>query len=132
MSVEHALKASKLKVTKARLAVGAALEHAGMPLKIESLYELLPTPRPDLVTIYRVLEQFEKVGLVRQVDLRHGHTHYEWGHNHHITCESCGTIFPIEEKSIEKTLHSIADKYKKEITITDHAVEFFGICKNCA
>ncbi len=130
MSVEKALKSSKLKVTKARLAVGTALERAGMPLKIESLFELLPE-KPDLTTIYRILEQFEKVGLVRQVDLRHGHTHYEWGHAHHITCESCGTVFPIEEKSIEKTLHTVADKYKKEIMITDHALEFFGICKKC-
>lgn len=131
MLVANVLKSNKLKVTKARLAIGRTLEHARKPLKIESIYSLLPHPKPDLVTIYRILGTFEKAGLVRQVDLRHGHTHYEWGHSHHITCESCGTIFLIEEKSIEKTLHSITEKYKKEITVTDHAIEFFGICKKC-
>lgn len=134
MSVEHALKSSKLKVTKARLAVGTALEQAGMPLKIESLYELLPTPRPDLVTIYRVLEQFEKAGLVCQVDLRHGHTHYEWAkeHHHHLVCTECGTTQPIHEKEIEDLFEKISAKYKNDFTIRDHALEFFGICKKCA
>lgn len=130
MSVEKALKGKKLKVTKARIAVAIALEQARSPLKIEALYDILPEPKPDLVTVYRILESFEKAGLVHQVDLRHGHAHYEWGHTHHLVCTTCHTTFPLDSEDIEKTLKAIG-KQQKDFTITDHSLEFFGVCKNC-
>lgn len=130
MSVEKALKSSKLKVTKARIAVAATLEQSDSPLKIEALFDALPDPKPDLVTVYRILESFEKAGLVHQVDLRHGHTHYGWGHTHHLVCTVCHATFPLQGDEIEKTLKSIA-RQQKNFTVTDHALEFFGICANC-
>lgn len=135
MSVEHTLKSSKLKVTKARLAVAEALAQKGTPLKIERLHELLPTPKPDLATVYRILENFEKVGLVHQVDLRHGHAHYEWvsgNHHHHMVCNICHTIYPLHEERVEKLFRTLTKKYQKGFKITEHALEFFGICAKCA
>jgi len=130
MSVEKALKASKLKVTKARIAVATILEQSSSPLKIEALYDALPDPKPDLVTVYRILESFEKSGLVHQSDLRHGHAHYTWGHTHHLVCTACHSTFPLQGDEVEKTLKTIA-KQQKDFTVTDHALEFFGFCKNC-
>jgi Fur family ferric uptake transcriptional regulator len=130
MTLIKAIKAKKLKVTKARIAIATVLEQSNSPLKIEALFDALPDPKPDLVTVYRILESFEKAGLVHQVDLRHGHAHYEWGHSHHLVCTNCHTIFPLHGEEIEKTLKSIG-KQQKDFTITDHSLEFFGYCKNC-
>ncbi len=134
MTVEKALKDKKLKITKQRIAVAKILEHAHTPLKIETIFSSLPSPRPDLVTIYRILETFEKSSLVHKVDLRHGHAHYEWSdeHHHHMVCTNCHTTYPLHSPALEKILATIASKHKKEIRITDHALELFGLCTKCS
>ncbi len=134
MTLAKALKAKKLKVTKARITIATILEQAKNPLKIEALFNTIPEPKPDLVTIYRILENFEKVGLVRQVDLRHGHAHYEWSaenHHHHMICTVCHTIFPLHDEEIEIFIKKITQKNRKQFKINDHALEFFGICSIC-
>lgn len=134
MIVEKALKSNRLKITKARLAVAQTLVEAKIPLKIETLYTNLSEPKPDLVTVYRILESFEKAGLVRQIDLRHGHAHYEWvveNHHHHMVCTTCHTIFPLHDEALEFCIKKISQRNKKQFKITDHALEFFGTCSSC-
>lgn len=134
MTLIKAIKAKKLKITKARIAVATALEQAKTPLKIEALYASLLEPKPDLVTVYRILESFEKTGLVRQIDFRHGHAHYEWvaeNHHHHMVCTICRTIYPLHDEEMELAIKKISQRNKKLFKITDHALEFFGTCSSC-
>lgn len=85
----------------------------------------------DKVTLYRSLQSMVASGLVREVDFRHGHTHYEIEvlreHHHHIVCTGCNKI--------EDTRCDIDQVVKKSLAfkeITDHAIEFFGRCRSCA
>jgi len=51
-------------------------------------------------------------------------------HHHHLVCTGCNTIKKVvigrhlqkEEKQLEKD---------NEFVITNHSIEFFGLCRNC-
>src|SRR5690606_6094143 len=91
------LRAANLKATKPRLAVLAALAKVGKPLGVP---ELQRAHRDfDAVTLYRVLDDLFKAGILRRVDVRHGHADYELAHHHHhhLVCTRCGMIEDIDD-----------------------------------
>ena len=85
----------------------------------------------DKVTLYRSLQSMVASGLVREVDFRHGHTHYELQvlreHHHHIVCTGCDKV---EDTTCDTEF--VIKKSSEFKEITDHAVEFFGRCLSCA
>ena len=89
----------------------------------------------DSVTLYRSLETLVEKSLVRPVDLRHGHTDYELvregTHHHHIVCEKCGAIEDINWCPESDLKNQILKKSKNFTHLTDHSLEFFGLCKRC-
>lgn len=88
----------------------------------------------DKVTLYRALESMVVSGVVREVDFRHGHAHYELKilrkHHHHIVCTNCGAIEDVD-CTTEPFIKQVARKAKKFSSISDHSMEFFGLCKTC-
>jgi Fur family ferric uptake transcriptional regulator len=122
-----------LKATPQRLTVLSLLAKAKKPVSIAELQKKASSL--DNVTLYRSLETLVENSLARPVDLRHGHTDYELTtdreHHHHIVCEKCGAIEDFEwcpEPALEKKILKNTSFAK----LTDHSVEFFGLCKKCA
>jgi len=130
------LRANGLKATPARAVVLALLQKTRKPLSIAAIHKRLKNSAIDLVTVYRTMASFEGKGLIRQVDLRHGHAHYELAtadvaHHHHLICENCGKIVDISQcdtSGLEKQALKIGGFAK----LTKHSLEFFGLCKTCA
>ena len=125
-----------LKATPQRLQVMQLLSDAQKPLSIIELQKNSGKEALDSVTIYRSLEVLVEKSLVRPVDLRHGHTDYELvregAHHHHLVCEKCGTIEDFDwcpEENLKKKILKNTTKFAK---LTDHSLEFFGLCKKCA
>lgn len=85
----------------------------------------------DKVTLYRALESMVASGMVREIDFRHGHAHYELNalrkHHHHIVCTRCSRVEDVECEVIPRLKKDSSFK-----TINDHSVEFFGLCRTCA
>jgi Fur family ferric uptake transcriptional regulator len=105
-------------------------------VSIADLQKKAGKERVDSVTLYRSLETLMEKSLVRPVDLRHGHTDYELvqegKHHHHIVCEKCGAIEDFEwcpDEALKNKILKNTTNFKK---LTDHSLEFFGICKKCA
>ena len=116
-----------LKSTKQRFAVLTVLyKHKG-PMTAE---KIVAKTDIDLATVYRTLESFEKVSLVNKFNLKDSSFFYEIKdeHHHHIVCNRCGLIEEVETCSFEK----MAPHSKKFSFISEHSLEFFGICKSCA
>lgn len=93
---------------------------------------------PDRVTLYRMMQDFERVGIVRQIDLRQGMAFYEImpgkGHHHdhhHIVCTQCGIVEDVEECFLHDSIKKVVKKSKKFSASYDHTFEIFGICKSC-
>jgi len=124
------LRARGHKATPGRILLLTMLMLESKPVTVSYLEKKLQNSI-DKVTLYRSLQSMVESGLVREIDFRHGHTHYEMEvsrpHHHHIVCVSCNKI--------EDTTCDIVPVVKKSSMfkeITDHAVEFFGRCRSCA
>jgi Fur family transcriptional regulator, ferric uptake regulator len=112
------------KVTPQRLAVLrslAAQQH-------QSLEEIRTRcPGVGLVTVYRALDLFSSIGLVRRLDLGDG-PRYELAedHHHHLICESCGDISEFEACPVD-----VALLREMDFEVSSHSLEVYGRCGAC-
>ncbi|HYG96413.1 MAG TPA: Fur family transcriptional regulator [Solirubrobacterales bacterium] len=137
---EHAhatLRAAGLRRGGARTAVIEAL--AGHDCAVSALQlddELRSrTPRVGRASIYRALEQFEALGLVRRVERTRGTAAYErvdpsGHHHHHAICSSCGRMETFEDRSLERAIDRVSEEISFEIS--EHDVVLRGLCGSCA
>ncbi len=133
-SATDTFRAHGFKVTSGRVRLLELLRKEHTPLAITTIKKMLKGVMNE-VTIYRSLESFAEAGFVRKVDLRHGHTHYEAvdedHHHHHLVCTECGTLEDIADPA--ENMERLALKRSRRFArLTDHSLEFFGICKKCA
>src|SRR3989344_3323191 len=78
------------------------------PLSVQEIEKKLrgKESKIDLVTIYRNLEIFIKLELVRKIQFEEKKARYELiaesGHHHHVVCQNCGAVedVAIEEKML--------------------------------
>ena len=87
-------------------------------------------------TIYRALESLVNAGIVRRVDMQHAHAHYELAanraHHHHLICKKCGRVEDIEQCDVTAIEKKVVKKSAAFASITEHSLEFFGLCKKCS
>jgi len=128
------LKKGGYKATPGRILLLRTLWREARPVDVAYLEGVLKGAL-DKVTLYRALGSLVNAGILRQIDFRHGHAHYELNalreHHHHIVCTDCGSVEDTE-CSTDSMAKSIAKKSKKFASVTDHSVEFFGTCNSCA
>ena len=131
MDLKHLLTTAHIRVTPKRLTLLSALSRTRQPSSAEMLHARVG--EMDLVTIYRNLQEFRKAGIVREVRFKDGIARYELSHSHHhhLVCTACGLI---EELDVcEGTLEKKALQHSRCFeAISEHALEFFGLCKKCA
>lgn len=119
-----------LRITTARVAVLDYLEKKENPADVISLVEALDD-QVDQATIYRILELLTKKDIISRFDFGEGKYRYELQkkHHHHLVCTKCNKIEDIEIKYLQDIEDQV--RVKKGFLIKSHALEFFGICKNC-
>jgi Fur family ferric uptake transcriptional regulator len=79
-----------------------------------------------------MMKDFLEKGVTRQIQFQEGRARYELAnkkHHHHLICNSCGRIEEVEGDLLENMELDI--KKKKGFKVQSHALEFFGLCKNC-
>ncbi len=121
-----------LRITKQRKALLSTLAEADNPLSADETHAQLAKGTCDLVTVYRSLEQFEKIGVLqlgvrengtKVYCLSHGHDHH-----HHLTCRSCGRT-----ERVDLCMGDELEKVGKSHGFRDmtHVMEVFGTCPDC-
>jgi len=129
------LNSKELKLTKERKAVLQEIFLHRGHLEAEDLWHRLrrKKKRASRATIYRTLELLVDSGIVRKIDLGHGHSHYEHvlGHAHHehMVCLKCGKVIEFSDKGIERSIKKLCEKSRFEDT--SHCFQVFGYCKDC-
>lgn len=129
------IKKAGLKVTLPRVKILEILEQrCDEHLTAEDIYRSLLDADEDigLATVYRVLTQFEGVGLVRKHNFEGGQSVYELdrdGHHDHILCLDCGKIFEFVDEEIERRQHSIAED--KGFKLEEHSLTLYARCSRC-
>lgn len=125
-----------LKATPRRLRLMEALAQAKRPMSVGEIEAAGAAGTASTVTLYRALEALAAAGIVRRVDLRHGHADYELvisgDHHHHLVCTGCGAL----ESFSDDLCNSLAERLVKQSTgfktVTAHSMEFFGRCVRCS
>ncbi len=129
------LRENGYKATPARLLLLAVLKNADHPLTTQEILKKLGG-KVDQATVYRTLDSLLAVSVVRQVDMQHGHAHYELRleteHHHHLICRSCGLTEDVPECNIALIEQAVLRRSIKFAGTLDHSLEFFGRCKKCA
>lgn len=123
------------RATPARLAILAVLEKTKKPLSVEKINQKLGDKKIDYVTVYRTVNILKEIGIVRQIDLHHGHAHYELaalGDHHHVVCMKCDRIEDVDNCSVEADMYDKALQQSGFASIAQHSLEFFGLCQQCS
>lgn len=88
-------------------------------------------PEISRTTVYRVLETFVRIGVVRRVCHPGASSRYEtrMHRHHHLVCLQCDAIADLENPSLDKLpLPRISSGFR----IEDYSIQFRGICRDCA
>lgn len=128
--------AKEQRVTKQRLAVGAALDGLEDFVSTQELHRVLQDQdiRVSLATIYRILASMADEGLVDTLRNDDGEAVYRkcdaTNHHHHLLCRRCGKTVEIEAPAVESWAAKIAKEHG--FTQVQHTVEIFGLCPECS
>jgi Fur family ferric uptake transcriptional regulator len=133
----HSLRQAGLKATAARIRILQMLERSpDVHLSADELYQQLLSEGEEigLATVYRVLSQFESVGLVVRHNFEEGRSVFERSsaeHHDHMVCLETGKVVEFVNERIEELQQEVADKHGYEI-VSHNMVLFVRPKKNTA
>lgn len=134
------LKEGGLKITKPRELIVKLLVSTNKALSPYEMKDILEKQniKADVVTIYRIMEVLEGLGLVHKVlalnayircNIEDVNKEHKPCH-HYLLCRKCHKFEEFEGEdleNLEKTISSYYDKFQ----IESHYLEFVGLCKSC-
>lgn len=138
-AVRETLSAADARMTPQREAVLRALlerleSHQSAEEVLAAAREFCP--ELGLATVYRALELFSKLGVVRRLDTAEGQARFEFNQNgtkhyhHHVICLRCGMITEFNEDLLEVIEARVVDS--TGFRIVDHCLRIYGYCPECA
>ncbi len=138
MSLDHyfiQLANHKLKKTPKRIEILRVMNSKNTYFSPQELWAMLKEKfqKIGLPTVYRILQQFQEIGIVASIQKEDNQLYYflcsiEHSH-HHFICRKCKKVSCIEycnfdqiKKSVEEQLQSKAET---------HFLQIEGLCKDC-
>jgi Fe2+ or Zn2+ uptake regulation protein len=131
------LRAEGLKATPKRLAVARLMMGARGSMTPEAVWKKL-RPRLGalgLPTVYRILEDLARVGLVTRVELADKAMHYAacrarpGTHHHHLVCVGCGAVGVVEGCTFERQVARV--ERRTGFKVLNHRLQVDGLCAGC-
>lgn len=113
------------------------LDHPDTHLTAEEVYLKARSLSPELgmATVYRTLDLFARLGVVRRLDAGQGVARYEFhpegaGHyHHHLICLECGRILEFAQDLLDRVERAV--ERETGFQVVDHSLLLFGYCPNC-
>ncbi len=119
--------------TQRRLVMEALASRRDHPTA-EDLYRTVHAALPALsrTTVYRVLDAFVAMGLVRRISSREARARFDadTGQHHHIQCIACGAVTDCRDGALDALPPPAA--IPAGYRILDYSVSFTGVCPACA
>ena len=141
ISNNKSLKNKGLKITYPRLKILEIFDKSDVKhLTPEDVRKKLAENEMELglATIYRVLTQFEKIGILIRHNFDFGKNKIaksvfelnKGSHHDHLVCINCGKVEEFYDEVIEKKQIEITDKYGFHLKY--HNMCLYAICSECA
>ena len=133
---EAFLRTRKLKLTRERLVILAAIFRQEHHFDAESLHADLRTEGGDIsrATVYRTLDLLVQAGLVRKNSLGASHANYEAAHedehHDHLICISCRQVLEFFRPDLEALQEDVCRAHA--FRPVHHSLQIFGLCERCA
>jgi Fur family transcriptional regulator, ferric uptake regulator len=124
------------KITGPRLAILDYLVHEKGHHNITDIYEKIRLKNENIgmATIYRTIDLFLELGIVRVLTLKNSQPCFEvnWpgDHHHHLVCTECGHIIEFGSCNFKLIVGEI-EKVTR-FRIEEHTLEAYGLCPKCA
>ncbi len=87
-------------------------------------------------SVYRILDELERAGLVARVETGQGVVRYErahdaeGAHHHHLVCDSCGVVMPFADEALERAIDELSERVP--LAVSEHEIVLHGACRACA
>lgn len=86
-------------------------------------------------SVYRVLEQLDRLGMLQRVEVGQGVVRYEPvrdgpEHHHHAVCEGCGRLDPFADEDLERAIRRASSRLN--LHAWSHEIVIRGFCEACA
>jgi Fur family transcriptional regulator, ferric uptake regulator len=123
-----------LRVSSARRLVVEALLAADGPMSAEQIAEGIGgrVPSSDIASVYRNLQAFEDIGLVRHVHLGHGpglHALAVAGEREYLTCERCADYRAVRPQELDAVRELIQRQFGYRASFIHFPI--VGLCPAC-
>lgn len=91
--------------------------------------------RVSRASVYRILDELERLRLVQRVEIGQTMVRYERvsgqaEHHHHLVCDECGTVMPFSDPGLERAIEVLSRRVP--LTVSDHEIVLHGACRDCA
>jgi Fur family transcriptional regulator, ferric uptake regulator len=92
--------------------------------------------RVSRASVYRILDELERLGLVTRVETGQAMVRYERahdsreGHHHHLVCDSCGLVMPFSDDALERAIDALSKRVP--LAVSEHEIVLHGSCRACA
>jgi Fur family ferric uptake transcriptional regulator len=135
---------SGYRMTKPREVIFEALGRISGHPSAEEVHFEVHKHHPDvgLTSVYRTLELLVEMNLIQKFDFGDGRARYELlsgsqndNHHHHLVCTNCKRIINYDDfiddelELLKKTEKGLSEKFN--FKITDHLIQFYGLCDKC-
>jgi len=86
-------------------------------------------------SVYRILDDLERLGLVHRVEIGQAMVRYERTpgpeeHHHHLVCDQCGLVMPFSDPDLERAITSLSERVP--LRVSEHEIVIRGACRDCA
>jgi Fur family transcriptional regulator, ferric uptake regulator len=124
-----------LRVSAARRLVLEALLAADGPMSAEQIAHGIGgrVPSSDIASVYRNLQAFDDIGLVRHVHLGHGpglHALAVAGEQEYLTCERCADYRAVAPEELDAVRELVELQFGYRASFTHFPI--VGLCPSCA
>jgi Fur family ferric uptake transcriptional regulator len=131
-SAVEAVRAGGLRLSAARNLLLEALWSTSEPLTAEQLSSQIGASS-DVASVYRNLEAFERLGLIRHFHLGHGPGLYarsSLGAREYLVCDACGAHVSVEPSELDEVRSMIRERFGYQARFNHFPIA--GRCPACA
>ena len=114
--VKYALRRAGLRCTSQRLALLSCLaalpRHFGAEEVLQRMTAEHALVAVSRATLYRLLGELERLGVLRRAQLAEGHGHYEFAEAQpehcHLVCAGCGRVEEVPSQALQRQVRRLA------------------------